>query len=205
MLLHCNKLTADASAQHSNRDLAKHQVEVRNFILWLSSRFCKWVWGVHPYKVSPGSSDRDTLSGQSPNLECNCNLWCSALEHDAGTRTSYHAATPPWSPSQPQTAANSPDRGPCVTGQAMHGSMLGSLHMTQQQAGSAAHMASQLQLTASQLAAPPDPAAQNPLACRQLMLQVSLSCMVAVIPVLFCCNSAISCCCSNMLAIAVLC
>lgn len=62
-----------------------------------------------------------------------------------------------------------------MTGQALYGSMLGSLHMAQQQPGSAAHMASQLQLTASQLAAPPDPAAQNPLACKQLMLQVDLS------------------------------
>ena len=67
----------------------------------------------------------------------------------------------------------------------MYGSLLGSLHMTQQQPGSAAHMASQLQLTASQLAAPPDPAAQNHLACRQLMLQVSLPCMLAVISSLF--------------------
>ena len=99
-------------------------------------------------------------------------------EHSAGARSSYHAATPPWSPSQPPTAANSPDRGASQTGQAMYGSMLGSLHMTQQQPGSAAHMASQLQLTASQLGAPPDPAAQNPLACRQLMLQVRLSCIV---------------------------
>lgn len=60
-----------------------------------------------------------------------------------------------------------------MTGQALYGGMLGSLHIAQQQPGSAAHMASQLQLTASQLAAPSDPAAQTPLACRQLMLQVS--------------------------------
>lgn len=50
--------------------------------------------------------------------------------------------------------------------------MLGSFDMTQHQSGSANHMASQLQVAASQLAAPPDPAAHNPLAYRQLMLQV---------------------------------
>lgn len=98
----------------------------------------------------------------------------------AGARSTYHAATPPWSPSQPPSAGNSPDRGLPMTGQALYGSMLGSLHMAQQQPGNAAHMASQLQLTASQLAAPPDPVAQNPLACRQLMLQVSLFRVITV-------------------------
>lgn len=71
------------------------------------------------------------------------------------------------------------DRGVAGAGQGLYGSMLGSVHMGQQQPGSAAHMASQLQLTASQLAAPHDPAVHNPLACRQLMLQASTCCVTA--------------------------
>ncbi len=54
----------------------------------------------------------------------------------------------------------------------LHGSMLGSLERSQYQQGSAHHMSSQIQLAASQLAAPPDPALHSPLAYKQLMLQV---------------------------------
>ncbi|KAL3162518.1 hypothetical protein ABBQ32_010175 [Trebouxia sp. C0010 RCD-2024] len=75
-----------------------------------------------------------------------------------GARSSFHATPPVWSPSQPPTAGNMTDRGVAGAGQGLYGSMLGSVHMGQQQPGSAAHMASQLQLTASQLAAPHDPA-----------------------------------------------
>ena len=58
------------------------------------------------------------------------------------------------------------------TVQGGYGSTLGSFDMTQHQSTSANHMASQLQVAANQLAATPDPATHNPLAYRQLMLQV---------------------------------
>lgn len=87
-----------------------------------------------------------------------------------GARSSYHAATPAWTPAQAPGPVTFPDRGMSASALGLHGSLLGSLERTQHQQGSAHHMSSQIQLAASQLAAPPDPA--FPLAYKQLMLQV---------------------------------
>lgn len=88
-----------------------------------------------------------------------------------GARSSYHAATPAWTPAQAPSPITFPDRGMSASSLGLHGSMLGSLERSQYQQGSANHMSSQIQLAASQLAAPPDPALHNPLAYKQLMLQ----------------------------------
>lgn len=50
--------------------------------------------------------------------------------------------------------------------------MMGSADYSLHQQGSANQMSSLIQLAASQLAAPPDAALHNPLALKQLMLQV---------------------------------
>ncbi|KAL0047089.1 hypothetical protein WJX82_006349 [Trebouxia sp. C0006] len=92
----------------------------------------------------------------------------SLAQHVAqtGARSSYHAATPAWTPAQAPGPVTFP-----ASALGLHGSMLGSLERSQYQQGSAHHMSSQIQLAASQLAAPPDPALHSPLAYKQLMLQ----------------------------------
>ncbi len=89
-----------------------------------------------------------------------------------GARSSYHAATPAWTPAQAPGPVTFPDRGMSASALRLHGSMLGSLERSEYQQGSAHHMSRQIQLAASQLAAPPDPALHSPLAYKQLMLQV---------------------------------
>lgn len=101
--------------------------------------------------------------------DVSCLLWM--LSH-TGARSSYHAATPAWTPAQAPGPFTFPDRGMSASALGLHGSMLGSLERSQYQQGSANQMSSQIQLAASQLAAPPDPALHNPLAYKQLMLQV---------------------------------
>lgn len=90
----------------------------------------------------------------------------------ADARSSHQTAPLPWSPAQFPTAVTAPSRGLPASALGLHGSMLGSEYHTQQQPGSANQMASQIQMAASQLAMPIDPASHNPLAYKQLMLQV---------------------------------
>ena len=111
----------------------------------------------------------------------------NAVSH-TGARSSYHAATPAWTPAQAPSPITFPDRVVSASSLGLHGSMLGSLERSQYQQGSANHMSSQIQLAASQLAAPPDPALHNPLAYKQLMLQV---CRTSVFAHCCCCGRAL--------------
>lgn len=109
--------------------------------------------------VSPAVASVDSAS---PVVQCIC----------AGARSSYHAAAPMWTPAQARTAGVTPDRGMSSSALGPPGSMMGSADYSLHQQGSATQMSSQIQLAASQLAAPPDAALHNPLAFKQLMLQV---------------------------------
>ena len=77
-----------------------------------------------------------------------------------------------WTPAQARTAATTPDRGMSASALGAPGSMLGSAAYSLNQQSSVNQMSSQSQRAASQLAAPQDAALHNPLAVKQLMLQV---------------------------------
>ena len=90
-----------------------------------------------------------------------------------GARSSCHPGPSPWSPARPVNAASMPDQDGFTSPLGLPASMLGSVHHSQPQQGSAKLLSSQIQLAGSQLALPPDPAVQDPLAYKQLMLQVT--------------------------------